>query len=103
MDSNSQSLINYNSDEKKDKKPEDELRREKKFDLWGPMWIMITLQVLTFVFAEVSQMIEELFGLRIEKKKTLKVKSTAVIVWGYSALVPLGLWAYFRFLGNQSI
>ena len=38
------------------------LRREFKFDLWGPVWIMFTLVVFSFVFAHFSKQVEVYFG-----------------------------------------
>ena len=56
--------------------PEAKLRRLRKFDLWGPMWIMITLLITMLVFSRLSSEIEELFGAK-PGKKHIKMRECA--------------------------
>ena len=78
------------------------LRRERKFDLWGPLWIMITLIVASFVCGHFAQDVEIFFGFKPDKE-IIKVKMATFWILFYSSAVPLFLYLFLKFVGNHTI
>lgn len=78
------------------------LNRNTKYDLWAPLWILITFNVFLFVFGFISINLSSYFD-NTKTDNKMKVTNTASITFTYSLFVPFGLYLFFRIVGNGHI
>lgn len=70
-------------------------------DLYGPVWIATTVVVILFLTGTISQF------LKYEGKDHFAydfklLSGGAGLVYGYTALVPVGLWGTLKWFGSES-
>ncbi|KAL6719848.1 hypothetical protein ACLMJK_001769 [Lecanora helva] len=70
-------------------------------DLYGPFWIATTLVFILFVTATISQYLSEKNVAHFEYNFTL-LSGAAGLIYGYTAFVPVALWALLRWFGAES-
>ena len=70
-------------------------------DLYGPFWIATTLVFILFIAATISQYLSRNHDIHFEYNFAL-LSGAAGLVYGYTGLVPVGLWALLRWFGAES-
>lgn len=71
-------------------------------DLYGPFWIATTVVVILFLTGTISHKLASEGRKHFEYDFRL-LGGAAGLVYGYTAFVPLGLWAALRWFGAQSL
>ena len=70
-------------------------------DLYGPFWIATTVVFILFLTGTISQYLAENHDIHFEYSFKL-LSGAAGLIYGYTAFVPLGLWACLRWFGAES-
>ncbi|KAF2723006.1 Yip1-domain-containing protein [Polychaeton citri CBS 116435] len=70
-------------------------------DLYGPFWIATTVVVILFLTGTISQYLAEKGKAHFVYDFRL-LSGAAGLVYGYTAVIPLGLWAALRWFGSES-
>lgn len=78
------------------------LSRNTRYDLWAPIWILITFNIFLFVFGIISTHVEALFS-QTQVDKMVNVQKTASLTFSYALLVPMFLYLFFKIWGNDHI
>jgi hypothetical protein len=70
-------------------------------DLYGPVWIATTVVVILFLTGTINQYLAQRgVGKFVYDFKLLS--GAAGLVYGYTAIVPVGLWAVLKWFGSES-
>lgn len=70
-------------------------------DLYGPFWIATTLVFILFLTATISQYLGQKNVAHFEYNFQL-LSGAAGLIYGYTGLVPVGLWGLLRWFGAES-
>jgi hypothetical protein len=70
-------------------------------DLYGPVWIATTVVVILFLTGTINQYLAQKGVGKFEYDFAL-LSGAAGLVYGYTAAVPVGLWAVLRWYGSES-
>ena len=70
-------------------------------DLYGPFWIATTVVFILFICGTISQYLSENHDIHFEYNFRL-LSGAAGLIYGYTGLVPVGLWALLRWFGAES-
>lgn len=76
----------------------------EKFDLYGPLWVLITLIISIAIFGNITQYVDSFYS---EKKEFLTsvttITSCATLLISYFIFVPLGLYILFQCNGADQV
>ncbi|KAH7084293.1 Yip1 domain-containing family [Paraphoma chrysanthemicola] len=70
-------------------------------DLYGPVWIATTVVVILFLTGTINQYLSQQGVGKFEYDFKL-LSGAAGLVYGYTAFVPVGLWAVLKWYGSES-
>ena len=70
-------------------------------DLYGPFWIATTVVFILFLAGTISQYLSTQHGIHFEYNFSL-LSGAAGLIYGYTGLVPVGLWAALKWFGAES-
>jgi hypothetical protein len=70
-------------------------------DLYGPVWIATTVVVILFLTGTINQYLAQKGEGRFVYDFKL-LSGAAGLVYGYTAFVPVGLWAVLKWFGSES-
>lgn len=70
-------------------------------DLYGPFWITTTVVVILFLTGTVSQYLSHNSKSHFEYDFRL-LSGAAGLLYGYTAVLPMGLWGALRWFGSSS-
>jgi hypothetical protein len=70
-------------------------------DLYGPVWIATTVVVILFLTGTINQYLSRQGVGKFEYDFKL-LSGAAGLVYGYTACVPVGLWAVLKWYGSES-
>lgn len=73
-----------------------------KYDLYGPIWTVLTLNIMIFMFGNIAGYFESISGEDESDYKTeaLWITSSTSFLTFYFMMVPLFLWGLIRLTGN---
>ena len=70
-------------------------------DLYGPFWIATTVVFILFITGTISQYLSQNHDIHFEYNFSL-LSGAAGLIYGYTAFVPIGLWACLKWFGAES-
>ena len=73
-----------------------------KYDLYGPIWTILTLNIMIFIFGNIAGYFDALANETTDyKTEALRITSSTSFMTFYFLVVPLALWGLIRLTGED--
>lgn len=76
---------------------------EGKYDLYGPIWIIITLNICIAIFGNLAGIINSIGTDDDYEFEVIRITSSAGFLTTYFLVIPLGFWLAMKFLGDGEL